>query len=139
MKKVVVIFVILIVFNIIGYANMPSTQAAEPHVLNTEEIRTLLSGNTMAGTLQTGKYKGRVFYSYLKPDGTLSLRNILGGKDTGTWEVTLNGKYCRKYKFTKGGKKVCYEIIKDESGYKLVKYGRAAVIFIMKPGNSENL
>jgi hypothetical protein len=139
MKKVLGSVVTLIVFYIIGCLTMPYAQAAEPHVLNAEEIRTLLSGNTMAGTLHTGKFKGRVFYNYLKPDGTLALRNVLGVRDTGIWEVTSDGKYCRKYKFTKGGRKLCYEIIKDEEGYKLTKDKKTFVIFIMKEGNSENL
>ena len=65
----------------------PSTTPAEASTMLTgEEIRSLISGNTVEGKVSDGYY----FKGYHAPDGTVSATSEGGGKTyrgTGTWQI----------------------------------------------------
>ena len=81
--------------------------------LSGEELRKLITGNTLKGSYTTEPLT-MVFYE----DGLLRGRIGLTGSDSGTWEIDGN-KYCNEWIVYFNGVRKCYVWVPMGSGYQL--------------------
>ena len=79
---------------------------ADPRPLGSDEIRTLLTGNTVHGT-----WAGREYFSYFEAGGWTTYVAVGGSRTDGRWSVH-DGKYCSVWA---GANESCYELQMDGS------------------------
>lgn len=120
---------------------MAAARAAEPWVLNAIDARTLLSGNTLNAVTALERFKDKPFRLHLKADGTLVVVNFDGGRDTGTWEVTSDGRYCSQYSQTRKGMRKCFRVHGAGAGHYEFRTleGELSSTFSVRPGNPDQL
>jgi len=100
--------------------------------LKGSEILSLLPGNSLKGTDNSGKY---VIY-YSSASTMKIIRN--GKKDVGTWRIS-GDKYCRRWtKFAKG-KNRCLTFYKRGDAITWVKKGKVRDRTFFLPGNPAGL
>jgi hypothetical protein len=114
----------------------------EPRALQAEEVRALLAGNTLQGESQLARFRDRPdrhFEVYIRPDGSLVIRNFEGETDTGVWEVTTEGLFCNQYRHTRRGMHKCYSVEPIADGYALrdTDTGEVSTSFTMREGTPE--
>ena len=114
--------------SVVAKRDRPSTPA---------EWRELLAGNTASGTSENGLN----FHVYHNGDGRME--GIAGGKywDSGTWEVSSDGKFCSKWKRWRSGNRNCYAmqaVGNDVFRFHAVNKPYYSV-FTIRPGDPENL
>jgi tetratricopeptide (TPR) repeat protein len=119
-------------------AGLPEGEAA-PRVapLTAAELRSLYSGNTIAGE---NRYEMQ-FHIYHAPDGKGFVRLSTGQTYEGTWEITDDGQKCENWPNWGGGIKECLIIFKkgDEYAAWFADGSRMTSTFKILPGNPENL
>jgi len=98
-----------------------------------DEMQALISENTMSG--QTGE--GSNFHVFHGSDGTMKGRSQGGYDDSGTWEVTARGEYCRRWKEWRDGDRDCFIMYSlDDNKYRLVAIGKSyQSLFVIQPGD----
>ena len=74
--------------------------------LNAAQIRALFAGNTLSGENELG-YDVQV---YMDPSGKMSGQSNNRYTDVGTWYVTDDGRYCRKWNNWRDGAEDCFTI-----------------------------
>lgn len=70
--------------------------------LESAKIRTLLSGNTAAGTTASGNG----FMIFHATDGTMRGKSG-NSRDTGKWEITGDGQFCNQWSTWRGAERRC--------------------------------
>lgn len=90
-----------------------SPQSPAQEALSGEEIRTLITGNTLQGSYTTHPLT-MVFY----PDGLVRGAIGLTGSDSGTWEIE-NDTYCHLWFTYFSAVRRCYQWIPRGEGYTL--------------------
>ncbi len=118
------------------------TVSAENRALGTDEVGTLLAGNTLQGESQLERFRDRPdrhFQIYLHPAGTLVVRNFEGDTDTGRWTVTDEGLFCNQYRHTRRGMRKCYAVEPRDGGFALRDSGtgRISTLFTVREGAAE--
>ena len=129
------IFYLCCSLSILGFA--PGAVAKEQ--LTADEIRALLPSNTLSGRTQ----KQRQVIVYHNPDGTMEGMSRGQGihYDSGTWRVTDEGQYCRKWQRWRAKDEDCFLVYRiDDDSYQLkaigdVYNGRARIL----PGDPNGL
>ncbi len=113
-------------------SNLPVT-ARSSSVVSADEMQALISENTMSG--QTGE--GSNFHVFHGSDGTMKGRSQGGYDDSGTWEVTARGEYCRRWKEWRDGDRDCFIMYSlDDNKYRLVAIGKSyQSLFVIQPGD----
>jgi len=112
--------------------------AAEPPPLTAAELKSLLSGNSMAGNGKQNEpaapYDWIAFYA---ADGTLTMRlkpEWGGTTDSGKWWVTEKGELCRLFEKMASGKEGCWLFYREGGFYRFMPSqgvaveGRTAII-----------
>ncbi len=117
------------------------------NALDAQALQALMAGNTLYSETRLARFARepvRTFQLYLHPDGTLTIRNLDGNTDTGTWEILPEGQFCSQYRHTRRGMRKCYEVIPVQEGD--YAYGMrdldtdtVSSVFDVRPGNPENL
>jgi predicted secreted protein len=78
--------------------------------------RNLLSGNTATGKTE----KGSTWHVYHATDGTMlgrsTTRNNSESQDSGTWEITEEGKFCGRWRKWRGGSRDCFTMGRNGDG-----------------------
>jgi hypothetical protein len=92
---------------------MVSQQSPAQEALGGEEIRTLITGNTLQGNFMTNPLT-MVFYA----DGVVRGAIGLTGSDSGTWKIE-GDTYCHEWFTYFSGVRRCYEWIPDGERYVL--------------------
>jgi hypothetical protein len=91
--------------------NAPLAKAGE---LNADEVRQLVSGNTVEAI---SEFKRSPITWYFSPDGTFR-RDRNGERESGTWQVDGDGKLCV---VQTGGGGNCLTIVQDGGVWKVYK------------------
>lgn len=105
------------------------------------ELRSYLAGNTSSGKTE----KGAKFHVYSSPDGTMFGRSINKYnneyQDSGTWEITKDSQYCRKWNKWREGKRDCFQVYALEGNkFRMKAIGRRyESIFTVRQGDPEKL
>ena len=109
--------------------------------LDAAAVRGLLAGNTMDAVTALERFKDKVFHVHIRSDGTLTILNFNGQKDTGIWEVRADGHYCNKYANTRKKMLKCFTVHGDPAqGWELrTKSGALSSRFTVRKGNPDNL
>ncbi len=100
-----------------------TTPAEAPTMLTGEEIRSLISGNTVEGRVTDGYY----FKGYHAPDGRVSATSEKGGKayqSTGTWQIEGN-TVCVNWA-DRDWKSGCGAYVKNGESYQFKSTGRGS-------------
>ncbi len=122
------------------------TYVADADFLEHEEIVSLISGNTLTGTIVRGNFQGS-FDMFMMENGKLSSRNH-NGKGFGKWqvfEITLidmvGGKLCFWQSQVKYGTRICRLLGQVDDGYLMIVPANRFVTsrFRVLPGNARNL
>lgn len=90
-----------------------SHQGVSQEALSGDQIRTLITGNTLQGSILTERLV-MVFYA----DGVVRGQKGLTGSDSGTWEID-GDKYCNEWFTYFKGIRRCYRWIPQGDGYVL--------------------
>jgi hypothetical protein len=105
--------------------------SAEKLPLTASELRSLLSGNSMAGNGKLNKpaepYDWITFYDV---DGTISIRlkpEWGGASDAGKWWITEKGELCRQFLKMGSGKEGCWLFYREEDFYRFIPAQGVAV------------
>ncbi len=80
-----------------------SESGDETAQLTAADWRALIAGNTATAKAADGTY----FFLYFSPDGRMDGKSG-NSWDSGTWEVTEDGRYCRDWKKWLNGTRDCY-------------------------------
>lgn len=140
-------YIATIVFGLL--LSLPAQLLASPEKppLTALELKSLLSGNSMAGNGKENEpaepYDWITFYDV---DGTLTIRlkpEWGGAIDTGTWRITEKGEMCRQFQKMGAGKEGCWLFYRENEFYRFIPSqgaafeGRAAVIEgnLLKPAD----
>ena len=91
-----------------------SHQAISQEALGGDQIRTLITGNSLEGAFRTRRLV-MVFYADGQVRGSLGLT----GSDSGTWEID-GDTYCNEWVTYFGGVQRCYRWIPNGDGYLLI-------------------
>ena len=113
-----------------------SVFAEDSKPLSADALRSAFPGNTA-----TGEGGGGQWHVYHAPEGQLRIRTASGYTDGGTWYITDDGQFCRKFNKLAGGTEACWIYFKkgDEYEYWYADGSRMRGKFKMRPGNPENL
>lgn len=95
---------------LLGIVSQPS---GAHEALSGEEVRSLITGNTLQGSFMTNPLT-MVFYA----DGVVRGAIGLTGSDSGTWEIE-GDKYCHEWFTYFSGVRRCYQWIPRGNGYTL--------------------
>ena len=116
------------------------TGVADVDFVEHEKIVSLVSGNTLTGTIVSGKRKG-TFDIFMMENGNLSSRFSDGTMGFGGWSVMSGGKLCTRQGNMEDGKEICRLFQKDGDGYVLIRSKDYSVTatFRVLPGNAKNL
>ena len=90
-----------------------SHQAIAQEALTGDQIRSLISGNTLEGAFRARRLV-MVFYADGQVRGSLGLT----GSDSGTWEID-GDTYCNEWFTYFGGVRRCYQWVPNVDGYLL--------------------
>ena len=109
---------------------------AEEDKLTSQEIKQLLTENTIRGVSKRTGYSYIIYYK--------SEKKIVGKsasqRDKGTWSVSDDEGYCQRWRKWLGGKKNCFAIVKEGEKFQfLFKNGKVQSNFGMEKGNSGKL
>lgn len=105
------------------------------------ELRTYIAGNTSSGKTR----KGDRYHVYSRPDGTMFGRSTSKynkeSQDSGTWEITKDSQYCRKWNKWREGKRDCFQVYALEGNkFRMKAIGkRYESIFTLRQGDPEKL
>ena len=127
-----------IVFALFLALPIQTSFAAEPTPLTAQELKSLMSGNSMAGNgkinTPAAPYDWIAFYA---TDGTMTMRlkpEWGGATDSGRWWITEKGELCRQFKKMASGKEGCWLFYHEDEFYRFVPSqgvaveGRTAII-----------
>ncbi len=115
--------------------------ASEPQPLGAEELKALISGNSMAGNGKAAEPKEPYDWkAYYAADGTMVMRlkPAWGGlEDAGKWWVTDKGELCRQFKQMAFGKEGCWLFYKEGAFYRFKRSSGTAIdgLSVILPGN----
>lgn len=109
---------IIVTLNLILLMLTPVIAPAANDVVTANEMLELLPGNTMSGKNQ----RTREIHVYHESNGTIE-GMIRNGRfyDSGTWEITDNDQYCRKWKKWRDRARHCFRIYRLEPNNYLLK------------------
>ena len=86
---------------------------AQADVLTGDELRDLVTGNTISAESSAGDG----FDVYHHPNGEMRGRitkgRLMGRRDDGTWEINRAGHFCRQWSYWGGQEKECFEFVRD--------------------------
>ena len=104
--------------SITAIAALAATLAAAPSaraqdVLTGDEIRTLISGNSLHGS-----YLAKVLRMAFYPDGKLLATLTFAGSDWGTWMIK-GDLYCQTFTVYFGAAEHCYRWVREGNLYKV--------------------
>jgi hypothetical protein len=105
-----------------------------PPRLNSNEILTLLAGNTASGTAGNGQ----PYYLRFERDGRIRFREADFG-DSGAWRVTNDDRLCSSMTRTNVGVEQCYSLYRDGSNVAFERDGTRIGSFTVLSGNPMNL
>ncbi|HEX5325871.1 MAG TPA: hypothetical protein VFW75_04310 [Acetobacteraceae bacterium] len=107
------------------------------HQLTSAEIRSVFVGNT---SYTSGDYGPKTTSVYYGPDGHVTVLNVPGGKQVGTYKIKDNGVFCSMYPELRGGAETCqtiYSLGQDNYRWRL-PYGSTYDEKVV-PGNPDHL
>jgi hypothetical protein len=116
---------------------VPAQSQPQLQRLPASEMRGLISGNTVSGKSE----RGSDFHVYHSPDGKMSGQARLAYYDVGTWEITDDGKYCRRWTNWREGARDCFEMFEvgeDRLRIKAINYHYDDT-FRIREGDPQNL
>jgi len=131
-------YVAAIIFGLFLALPIQISLAKEQTPLTALELKTLLSGNSMAGNgkknTPAAPYDWIAFYA---TDGTITMRlkpEWGGVSDSGRWWITEKGELCRKFHKMASGKEGCWLFFREGEFFRFVPSqgiaveGRTAII-----------
>ena len=119
--------------SIVALAFTGSLHAAQP--MSTDEVRALMTGNTMNGK---NLVKNLNFTNYYREDGTTTKLTAKGKKWQGTWRVTDDGQHCVEWKKKK--REQCGAIIDlGNDTYRKMAGDKPRIEFTVTAGNAKDL
>jgi hypothetical protein len=107
---------------------------ALPPRLNSAEIATLLSGNTVSGVASNGQ----PYYVLFARDGRLRFREA-DFSDSGSWRVTADNRLCSAMTRTNVGIEQCYGLYRDGTNIDFERDGARMGSFTVLSGDPMNL
>lgn len=119
----------------------PFGVAADTASLGLVELKALLAGNTLDSVTALKRFEGKPFRLYLNGDGRLTIVTFEGKRDTGTWEVLEDGKYCSQYVETRKGMRKCFLVYPAGDGEFEMRTleGELSSRFSVRKGNPDKL
>jgi hypothetical protein len=109
--------------------------AALPARLSTNEIATLIAGNTATGIARNGQ----PYYLYFARDGRVRFREG-DFSDSGTWRVTSDGMLCTSMAKTNVGAEQCYALYREGTNVSFARPDGAKIgSFTVLAGDPQNL
>jgi hypothetical protein len=105
--------------------------------MSAADMQVLLSGNTMSGKNE----KGQDFHTYFDTSGTMSGLGLRKYRDSGTWEITSEDKYCRQWSKWDKGTLECFHMFNLGNNYYRIKGMKSNFesLFIIQKGDPENI
>ena len=85
---------------------MPISEALARDAMTAEDMRTVVTGNTLSGKSE----KGYEVHVYHDTDGTMEGNSRKKYYDSGTWKISDEGLYCRKWKKWRKAKLDCFQM-----------------------------
>ena len=127
--KQIIFSITVIVFGFIGV----SQQAVAETQVSGEELKTLLSGNTVEGRYIKWETTHKMYFS---ENGKLSRIDSNNNKEKGEWEINKSGELCISVRKTR-----CNKVMKrDDGGYDVFRRGDLKFTFDkILTGNPHNL
>ncbi len=130
--------ILLAVFSAFGSANVPPVLAIDSGVLNTEQIKATLIGNSVQHASSDSESAYTVYYpSYGTLIGAAGPWGIF--KDRGRWSVT-NGLYCAQWNQWQDNQKLCYRVaLQSNHIHWIAQNTNREIIDQLIPGNPNDL
>ena len=109
--------------------------------LSTEEIGTVLAGNTLHGTFRHPTYGSSSVTVYIGKDGSIVGETSVGTqkRDTGNWEARPGNLFCDRYRTWQGGYDCDWVYVRGNEFVLVNKDGTISTKGQIEKGNSRGL
>jgi hypothetical protein len=110
--------------------------ARSSSIVTADKMRELISENTMSGHSENGTN----FHVFHGSNGSMKGKAQGGYSDSGTWEVTARGEYCREWKNWRDGDRDCFIMYSlNDDKYRLAAIGKSyESLFIIQKGDQRS-